>query len=43
MELLRETVRRILLQEGMMTMDQLPEDIFVEIWVKGIVVIIRYM
>ena len=43
MKLLRETVRRILLQEGMITLDQLPEDIFVEIWAKGKVAIIRYM
>jgi hypothetical protein len=44
MKLLRETVRKILLQEGMVTIDQLPDDVYIEIWAKGAsTVIIRYM
>ena len=44
MKLLRDAVRKIILQEGMVTIDQLPDDIYIEIWMRGArTVIIRYM
>mgnify|MGYP005662849085 CR=1 FL=1 len=44
MKSLRETIQKLILQEGMVTIDQLPEDVYIEIWMKGArTVIIRYM
>ena len=44
MKLLRKAVRKMILQEGMVTIDQLPDDVYIEIWMKGArTVIIRYM
>ena len=44
MKLLRKAVRKIILNEGMVTMDQLPDGVSIEIWLRGAkTCIIRYM
>lgn len=44
MKLLREAIRKMILHEGMITIDQLPDDIYIEIWPRGTkTVTIRYM